>query len=197
MKRKNPLTPSAYQETYFRLIREAAFTVRGRTASVDRWMADLLALLRRTRSSGGRLFFIGNGASCSIASHFATDFTKNGRINSFSLNEGTQLTCFSNDYSFETAYQEMLRCYMKKGDLLFAISSSGRSPNIVNAVRFALRIPGTSVVSFSGFNPDNPIRKAAPFSCFIDDKRYGFVESSHVYFLHHLIDLFLDAEGDA
>ncbi len=138
------------------------------------------------------MYFIGNGASSSMSSHFATDFAKNGGIPSFSLNEGSLLTCFSNDFSYETAYAEMLKRFMRPADMLVAISSSGSSRNIITAVAAAREhVHGAVIVTFSGFRKDNPLRRAGDFNLYLANDDYGFVESGHAYYLHLLIDLFI------
>ena len=132
-----------------------------------------------------------------MASHFATDFTKNGGIRSYACNEGTLLTCFNNDFSYESAYLEIIRRYMNKDDALIAISSSGKSENILNAVDFVknhyIKNP---VVTLSGFNKNNPLRQKGKYNLFLGIEDYGFVESGHAYYLHLLIDLFIQRQNN-
>ena len=80
-----------------------------------------------------RLFFIGNGGSAAIASHMAADFAKNGGVPALAFNDGASLTCLANDYGYEQVFALPLRQHMRSGDCLIAISSSGKSVNILNA----------------------------------------------------------------
>jgi D-sedoheptulose 7-phosphate isomerase len=180
------------QDMFVNLVQKAVFSKSGNEIGSDECFGDILSILKETKRTKGRLFFIGNGASCSMASHFSTDFTKNAGICSSSLNEGTLLTCFSNDFSYEVAYMEMLKRFMNNGDVLFVISSSGKSKNIVNAADYVRNnLTKSKVVGFSGFNKDNPLSLRSDYSIYIDSNEYGFVESAHAYYLHALIDLFI------
>src|SRR3989338_10285965 len=82
---------------------------------------------------GGKLLFIGNGASASIASHMAVDFWKNAGIKAFSFNDAVTLTCLSNDYGYRHVFEKPICVFGDKKDLLIAISSSGQSENILRA----------------------------------------------------------------
>ena len=129
-----------------------------------------------------------------MASHFAVDFTKNAGINAFSLNEGALLTCFSNDFTYETAYLEMLRRYMTELDCLFAISSSGKSANIVKAAEFVRSLKTkSSIITLSGFSKQNPLRELGTHNLYIKSNEYGYVESVHSYYMHMIIDMFIES----
>jgi D-sedoheptulose 7-phosphate isomerase len=180
-----------YQKEYFSIIRDAEFTAEGCPLKKEAWLSRVLAGLEKTKGNRGQLFFLGNGASCSMASHFATDFTKNLGIRAYSLSEGSLLTCFSNDYCYEDAYREMLRLYMNDGDMLIAISSSGRSLNIIQAAQFVRQqLPESLVITLSAFSRDNPLRGMGHVNLYLDCSEYGRVESGHAYYLHLMADFF-------
>lgn len=181
-----------HQKRFFELISNCSFTKHQMETEMIDWMEQCLDYLTHLYRNNGRIFLIGNGASCSMASHFAMDFTKNAGINAFSNNEGTMLTCFSNDYSYETAYKEILKIYMQPEDLLIAISSSGQSENILKAVSFVdQHIPKSRIITLSGFSSHNPLRRMGTLNLFIDICDYGLVESCHAYYLHLLVDTFV------
>ncbi|MBL6989647.1 MAG: SIS domain-containing protein [Bacteriovoracaceae bacterium] len=178
-----------YSEDFIKTISEATTYYSGSILDIEQWCEIVLERLVSACNDQKRAFFIGNGASCSMASHFAVDFTKNGGLSSYSLNDGALLTCFANDYSFETAYEEMLKKWMQKGDVLIAISSSGNSANIVNAAKFAKQqFEASSVISFSGMSKNNKLLHIGELGLYIDDNRYGIVESAHSFFLHMILD---------
>jgi len=158
---------------------------------VSFWMKDVLRYLQRVKKNGNNIYIIGNGASSSMASHFATDFTKNAGIGSYSNNDGALLTCFGNDYSFDDSYMQMLKNLMKDGDLLIAISSSGQSKNIINAVRY---LKNTVTITLSAFKPDNPLRNSGDCNLYLPTDEYGLAESGHAYYLHLILDLFIKFE---
>ena len=94
--------------------------------------------------SDKQIFTIGNGGSASTASHLATDLGKglsmklNKRVRVISLNEHTSLlTAISNDISFSNIFEFQLKNLSNEGDLLIAISGSGNSDNIIQAIKFA------------------------------------------------------------
>ncbi len=74
------------------------------------------------------------------------------------------------------------------GDLLIAITSSGRSQNILNAVR-AARNAGCRVITLSGFRPDNPLRGLGNLNLYVASQEYGFVEVGHLAILHGILDI--------
>ena len=152
-------------------------------AALDRVVADFADLPGR----GAKAMFVGNGGSAAIASHFATDFTKNGGIPTLAFTDAALLTCISNDLGYENVYAKPVESFGKPGDVLLAISSSGRSENILRAARLAAQ-NGLRVVTMSGFAADNPLRALGTVNFHVDDDRYGFVECGHFVLCHVLID---------
>lgn len=183
-----------HRKIFIDMLYQVKTTEKNNPIPFDKWVQAVLNVLHCIKNEDRRLFLIGNGASCSMASHFAVDFTKNGGINSFSINEGTLLTCFSNDFSYETAYMEILKRQMDNKDILIAISSSGKSENILNAADFVKKNYKDSVViTFSGFKRDNPLSQTGHYNLYLPADDYAFVESGHAYYLHLLVDLFIEA----
>lgn len=83
-----------------------------------------------------KIILVGNGASASISSHLAIDFTKAAGVRAINFNESSLLTCFSNDFGYENWITRALQYYLLPGDIVILISSSGKSKNIVNAAKF-------------------------------------------------------------
>ena len=146
----------------------------------------LLALEATARD--GKMMFIGNGGSAAIASHMAIDFTKNGGMPAMCFNDGAALTCMGNDFGYEEVFAGQLRAHARKGDTLFAISSSGCSENILRAVAVA-RSRDCSVVTMSGFKPGNPLRALGDVNFYIGTCEYGLVEVAHTAMIHAVVDL--------
>ena len=115
---------------------------------------------------GKKLMFIGNGASASIASHMSTDYWKNGGIRAVAFNDSSLLTCISNDYGYKHVFEKPIEMFADKGDILFAISSSGKSENILRGVQ-AAKSKGCEVISFSGFEENNPLRSQGDINFFV------------------------------
>lgn len=147
-----------------------------------------IGLLRKIESSQGIVYVIGNGGSAGIASHFSNDLMKALKIASQTLYDTNLLTCLANDFGYEHVFSYPLDRLLKPADLLVAISSSGKSPNILNAVHVA-RANQASVVTLSGFSYDNPLKKLGDLNFWVQRSHYGLVEIAHFFFLHTIIDL--------
>lgn len=150
----------------------------------DRWLAMTLTLRDRRRA----IYLIGNGASASMASHFAADLAKNGHLHTEVFSDLSLITAISNDISFEQVFAEPLKRRAQEGDMLIAISSSGRSPNVLAAARVA-RERGLSIVTLSSFSPENPLRTMGDLNFYVPARQYGFAESAHAVILHNYMDM--------
>lgn len=131
--------------------------------------------------------FIGNGGSASIASHMAIDFWKNSGIKAVSFNDSSQLTCLSNDFGYEYVFEKPIEMFAENGDVLIAISSSGRSRNILRGVKAARR-KRCRIITMSGFKKNNPLRKIGDLNYYAPSDSYGFVEIIHGAICHLFAD---------
>ena len=86
----------------------------------------------------------------------AIDFWKNGGIKAISFNDASQLTCLGNDYGYGYIFEKPIEMFAETGDVLIAISSSGKSENILRAAKCAYR-KGCKIITLSGFEADNPL----------------------------------------
>jgi D-sedoheptulose 7-phosphate isomerase len=102
--------------------------------------------------------------------------------------DGAVLTCLGNDLGYENVFARQIEWHGRAGDVLIAISSSGKSPNILNGVQ-AARSQGGTIVTFSGFREDNPLRKAGDVNFYVRAMEYGFVEVAHQAILHAILDI--------
>jgi D-sedoheptulose 7-phosphate isomerase len=144
------------------------------------------------RHTGNIIYFIGNGASASMASHISADLAKNARLHTKVLTDLSLITALANDLCYEEVFAEPLRWQMRKGDMLVAISSSGQSPNILRAAQEA-RDRGGVVVTMSAMKPDNPLRTMGSFSFYVPADTYGLAETSHAAILHYWVDQMVEA----
>lgn len=150
-------------------------------------MLRLTELFFQIRQQRKQLFFIGNGGSAAIASHMTADFMKNGRMRTVSLYDSSMLTCMGNDYGYEYIFSRPLESLSQEGDLLVAISSSGNSLNIVNAIQTA-KEKGMHVVTLSGFEKENRICRMGTYNLYVPLSHYGIVESIHNFILQQIVD---------
>jgi D-sedoheptulose 7-phosphate isomerase len=140
--------------------------------------------------AGNKIIFVGNGGSAGIASHLAIDFSKNGGLRALAFNDPSALTCLGNDLGYENVFAKQLEFHARPGDLLVAISSSGRSPNILGAVKMA-RQRDCKVVTYSGFSENNELRRTGDVNFYVrgQDMEYGFVEVAHLALCHAVLDI--------
>jgi D-sedoheptulose 7-phosphate isomerase len=158
-------------------------------------LEQFTALCRDVQSSGRKLMFIGNGGSASIAGHMATDFMKNGRVRATAFNDPMFLTCLSNDLGYERVFEFQIDGHGEANDLLIAISSSGKSPNILNGVAAARR-KKSKVVTLSGFGEANPLRDMGDLNFYVPSKEYGVVELLHCSLTHCALDNLMGIKPD-
>ncbi len=165
---------------------------KGSIFTADEGFTKWLARCNKLKAHKRQLFLIGNGASSSMASHFATDIIKNSGIRAMTFTDASLLTAVSNDISFEDVFAEPLNWQGKKGDMLVAISSSGNSGNIVKAIQLAQK-KNIRVVTLSAMSKNNTIRSMGDLNFYIEAKSYGLAESGHAVILHHWMDMLEEA----
>ena len=170
-------------------LQAAAFQARGRTElGAEKGFGLWKKLALKLRHNKGTIYLIGNGASASMASHFAADLAKNARLHTEVFSDLSLITAISNDMGYESVFAEPLSRRVKPTDMLVAISSSGHSPNVLAAVRVALKRKAL-VVTLSAMKSDNPLRRLGDLNIYVPAKTYGFAESCHAALLHHWMDL--------
>lgn len=108
----------------------------------------------KTLRRGGTIYSCGNGGSMSDAMHFAEEWTGRFRkdraaLPALAFADPAQLTCIANDFGYEQVFARMLEAYAKPGDALVALSTSGKSPNVLAACRVAKK-KGVAVVGLLG-----------------------------------------------
>ncbi|WP_242831981.1 SIS domain-containing protein [Butyrivibrio sp. VCD2006] len=176
-----------YLEEIKHLLDEIKITQGTKELSYDEGIVKLIQVMEATRQAHRQLFFAGNGGSAAIAEHMTADYLKNGHMRTVSLYDSPVLTCLGNDYGYEHVFSKQLDMMAERGDLLVAISSSGNSQNIINAIEVVKSLRGT-VVTFTGFKPDNRARAMGDVNVYIPCEKYGMVESLHELILQQVVD---------
>jgi len=149
------------------------------------------------RNLGKQIFFIGNGGSASTSSHFANDLSIGAKshekpFRAISLCDNVAvISAIANDYGYEKIFSEQLRVLMNHGDLVVAISASGNSPNLIEAVKYANANNALTfaITAFDG----GELKKLASNSLHVktDHKEYGPAEDIHMIF-DHLFSSFIN-----
>jgi D-sedoheptulose 7-phosphate isomerase/D-glycero-D-manno-heptose 1,7-bisphosphate phosphatase len=186
---KFPAASYASAASYFgAYAEETARAVRSiEPAALDRAAAILLDAYTR----GAGVFSCGNGGSASIANHAQCDHVKGVRTTTdlaprvVSLDANVELlTAIANDLGYENVFAYQLQSQSGPGDVLIAVSSSGRSPNIVRALQWA-GDHGLRTIALTGFGGGDA-RAVAEVAIHVDCANYGIVEDLHQTIMHAL-----------
>ena len=156
-------------------------------------IARAAELLVATFKAGGRVYSCGNGGSMSDAMHFAEELTGRYRENrpglpALAISDAGHLTCVANDFGYEHVFARFLESHARPGDCLVAISTSGRSANVVNAAETA-RARGAKVIALTG-KPGSTLESLADICVCTPGGRYADrVQELHIKVIHIVIDL--------
>lgn len=164
------------------------YKVNKKVVSLGQGLDYFGALLKDVKKKRRSVWWVGNGGSAAICAHLSQDLVNKLKIKSALFQDGPLLTCMSNDYGYEFAYLKPLMTVADRHDLLVAISSSGRSLNIIRCADFALK-NNLKLVTCSGFEDDNQLwRMPANLSIYVPSQIYGHVEIAHEMLLHSAIE---------
>jgi D-sedoheptulose 7-phosphate isomerase len=158
-------------------------------------------MLYRAYRNGKQVFTLGNGGSASTASHMAADLAKNTigpnmrRFRILSLNDNAAIvTALANDLGYENVFREQLENLIMPGDLLIAISASGRSPNVLKALRYA-RSQCAETACLLGFD-GGEAASLCDVAIVVPSDHYGMIEDVHLIINHILVDFFQGKLGE-
>lgn len=156
-------------------------------------MEEAAKVMIESLENGGTLFSCGNGGSMCDATHFAEELTGRYRKDrrpypALSINDSSHMSCVSNDYGYDEIFSRYLEAHGRKGDCLIALSTSGKSPNVVKAAEVA-QTKGMKVIVLSG-KVAQPLEALA--EVYISTPAGGFadrVQELHIKVLHIFIEL--------
>lgn len=161
--------------------------LQGTALTLDEGAGKAAEMILSAKSSSHKVILIGNGGSAAIASHMQNDLCKSVGVRAIVFNEPPLLTAISNDDGYENVFKRPVELWADNDDLLFAISSSGQSENILRASR-ALMTRDCRVITLSGFSADNPLRQIGHLNFYMPSQVYGYVEAAHSVLSHFLTD---------
>ena len=168
-----------YYDEYFKLMF---------SNDIEKKFIEFKELVLKVKSNKNKLIFAGNGASASISSHGAVDFTKQAGVRSITFSDANMITAFSNDYGYENWVKRTIEFHADRRDLIILISSSGESKNMINACKFALKKKYFPIITFTGFKKNNSLSKLGHINFWINSKKYNHVENTHQFLLLSLVD---------
>ena len=177
----DPMNSNKFFSDYFIKIDE-------KIRSIDIALLEQCAqLILKMHLSKRKLLIVGNGGSAAMASHLSVDFLKTAGIRAMNFNEANLITCFSNDYGYERWVEKAFEMYADPGDLAVIISSSGCSPNLINAALKAREMQ-MNIITVTGFKADNTLRTLGDINLWVDSDSYNIVEMTHHVWLLAIVD---------
>lgn len=141
--------------------------------------------------SGNKIILCGNGGSTCDAMHIAEELTGRYHLDrpplpAISLNDPAHITCTANDYGFEKIFERGVEAYGKKGDLLFAFSTSGNSKNVVLAAKKAKDLE-MKVIAFTGVY-GGVLKNFCDIWINVPSEKTSHIQEAHITIGHYLIE---------
>ena len=165
-------------------------------------VGQAIDILFQARDEGRRIFVCGNGGSASTASHFVCDmvkgasFQRDKRFRIMALTDSLPtITAYANDVGYDCVFVEQLKNFAEPGDVVVAISGSGNSPNVLQAVEYANSI-GCRSIALSGRN-GGKLGPMAQLNLQASNAHMGRIEDVHMIVMHMICYYFMDAEKPA
>lgn len=160
---------------------------------------QIIDIFKRARAEGRHIFTCGNGGSASSASHFVCDVVKGAsynreqkfKITSLVDNMATMLA-YANDVTYDCVFVEQLKNFAGPGDVVMAISGSGNSPNVVNAVEYANGV-GCETIALTG-RDGGKLGALAKLNLNVGVPHMGRIEDAHMIVCHMVAYYFMDTE---
>ena len=156
-------------------------------------VAAIVAVMVVAFRAGNKVLWCGNGGSAADAQHLAAEFSgrflrERGALPSEALSVNTStLTAIANDFGFEAVFARQVEAFVKPGDVVVGITTSGKSPNILRALEAAKRC-GATTVAFTG-NGGGPVAEIADLVLLGPDGYSAIVQEVHIVMGHIICDL--------
>lgn len=184
---------------YFHRLSELLLTVEvtdesGARLSLEQGTEKAVLMFLDVKAASRKVMLAGNGGSSAIVSHVQNDLCKAVGVRALVFTEQPLLTALANDDGYGAVFETPIELWAEPDDLLLTVSSSGKSENIVRAQKAASQ-KGCRIITLSGFNPENPSRRAGDLNFYVPSYVYGYVETAHSALLHFLTDRAKAAEG--
>ena len=151
-------------------------------------VSKIVQELIKIKKNKKKILIFGNGGSAAIASHFSLDLTNVTGITCQNFNDSSLITCFSNDFGYENWVSRAIKYYYRSGDLVILISSKGESRNMINAAKLIKKNKTSKLVTFTGFDNKNNLKKNGNINFWVNSKKYNHIENIHQYWLLFIVD---------
>ena len=156
-------------------------------------IAAIARMITEVVQQGGTLYLCGNGGSAADAQHIAGEFVgrfcrERKALPAVAFSTDTSvLTCIANDYAYDRVFARQAEALVRKGDVLWAFSTSGTSPNVVAAAQVARDI-GARVIAFTG-RVDSELERIADICFCAEDESTARSQEMHQLAYHIICDL--------
>lgn len=180
--------------------KQIAKTITMHRKMLDKFEADCIGIIEKVAKTiinrigkGGTVYICGNGGSAADAQHIAAElvgrFLKNRKsLPAVALSTDTSvMTSLANDYGFENIFAKQVEGLVRKGDCLWAISTSGSSPNVIKAAALAKK-RGAKVIAFTG-RKNSPLGKIADVCLCCENEKTFVVQEMHQIAYHIICGL--------
>lgn len=149
---------------------------------------DIANIIYNSFIKKGKLILCGNGGSAADSQHIAAEFVgrfeiERGPLPAIALTTDTSvITCLSNDYGYNDIFSRQIETLGRKNDCLLAISTSGNSTNVLNAVKVANKL-SIKTIGILG-NDGGDIMKFCKYNIIINSKNTARIQESHIFLMH-------------
>ena len=164
-----------------------------KSEQITKNLNEVVEIIYNAFGAGKKVLLCGNGGSAADAQHIAAEFSgrffkdRNALFAEAMHVNSSYMTAVANDYGFEKTYSRLLEAKGVKGDVLIAISTSGNSPNIINAVNKAKEI-GMCTISFTGQN-DSKVKELSQICLQSPSTNTARIQEIHILFGHIICQL--------
>lgn len=150
-----------------------------------------IKMMVNSYKNNGRVFSCGNGGSMCDAMHFAEELTGRFRkerkpLGAMAISDSSHISCVANDYGYDFIFSKYLEAWGNNGDVLLAISTSGNSPNVINAVH-AAKAKGMKVVGLLG-KGGGKMKDMVDVALIIDSNISDRIQEIHIKCIHIMIE---------
>ena len=169
-------------------------SLKKKLLSLNDEIADAIKIIYNTLKKGNKVLICGNGGSAADAQHLSAEFLIRLRPNvnrkplpiiSLSLDSSTMTAC-GNDYSFNDLFARTFEALAKKGDLLFCISTSGNSENIIKVLKKANQMKIKSL-SFLG-NKGGKAKRLSTLNLIVPHTNTARIQEAHIFLGHFILE---------
>jgi D-sedoheptulose 7-phosphate isomerase len=154
---------------------------------------ECVNIIIKSLKKGKKIILFGNGGSAADAQHIASEFIGRFNLERKSLpaialtTDSSILTSLSNDYSFETVFERQCESLVSKGDIIFGISTSGNSKNVLNGLKISKKLGGITIGLLG--NEGGKIKKIVDYSLIVNSKSTPRIQEVHIIVSHLICDL--------